>query len=331
MNKNTPASVDAVFRGQGQGSVAQKLLANGMNVNALRTNATLRKDEWIHFDTAVVMAAQERLVAVGDLMSRGLTLPIGNGLGKTVLEYEDASDIEDAQVSMDGITRGDNDRIEYDLKQLPLPIVHKDFQINSRVLAASRTLGQPLDTSNAELAARKVSEKVEDILMNGLSTFTFGGGSIFGLTDHPNRNTVTLTTNWDASGKTGEQILKDVRDMKQRSIDDLHFGPWMLYIPTNYETVLDDDFKAETDKPLRQRIKEISNIIDIRVADKLANDNVVLVQFTSDVIRMVEGLPVTTVEWQSEGGMIFHFKVMTILVPQVRADQEGLSGVVHLA
>jgi hypothetical protein len=44
---------------------------------------------------------------------------------------------------------------------------------------------------------------------------------------------------------------------------------------------------------------------------------------------MVEGLPLTTVEWTSEGGMIFKFKVMTISVPQVRADQDLRSGVMH--
>ena len=50
---------------------------------------------------------------------------------------------------------------------------------------------------------------------------------------------------------------------------------------------------------------------------------------TSDVVRLVEGLPITPVEWTVEGGTIFNFKVMTIRVPQIRADQDGNSGVVH--
>jgi hypothetical protein len=35
------------------------------------------------------------------------------------------------------------------------------------------------------------------------------------------------------------------------------------------------------------------------------------------------------VEWQTEGGLITKYKVMTIQVPQVRADQDGNSGIVH--
>jgi hypothetical protein len=111
----------------------------------------------------------------------------------------------------------------------------------------------------------------------------------------------------------------------------MHFGPWVLYIPTAYETVLDDEFKSNSDKPIRQRIMEISGISDIKVVDKLTANNVVLVQMTTDVVRLVVGLPITTVEWTTEGGMVFHFKVMTIQVPQVRADQDGNSGIVHLS
>lgn len=329
------ATIDSISHVDGSvrasGDFALMLLNNDMNVNALRTNDVLRKDEWIHYDTAVIDAAQERLIGVGDLMSRGLTISINNGMGKTVLEYEDVSDTEDAELTMDAVTRGNNDRLEFNIRSLPLPIIHKDFQINARVLSASRTLGQSLDVSMAELSARKVSERVEEILFNGASAFTFGGGTLRGYTDEPNRNTVTLVTVWDDAAKTGEDILQDVRDMKQAAIDDLHFGPYMLYIPTNYETVLDDDFKADSDKTIRQRITEIANIIDVKVADKLTDDNVVLVQMTSDVTRIVEGMPITTVEWQTEGNMRFHFKVMTIMVPQVRSDQEGRSGVVHLS
>jgi len=320
-----------VINGKVYASVAQALSANGMNPNSLRTNATLRKDEWKQFDEAIITVAQNRLVGVADLMSRGLVFNIANGLGTTVLEYEDVSDIEAAQVSMDAVTRGDGDRVEFDINYLPLPITHKDFQINIRVLEASRKLGNPLDTTMAELAARKVAEKNEEYLFQGASSYAFGGGTIYGYVDAPNLNPVTLSEDWDASSCTGEDILDDVRAMKQASIDAMHYGPWVLYIPTAYETVLDDDFKAASDKTVRQRILEIAGVDSVTVADKLAANKVLLVQMTSDVVRMVQGLPLTTVEWQTQGNMVFHFKVMNILVPQVRFDQEGNSGITHLS
>jgi len=353
-----PDRLDTVLSGKGYGSTAQgiiqRLLANGMNIGCLRpwvgkddrsyiannageavpiiNAATLRKDEWKHYDTAILKVTQERLRGVADLYSRGLSYTIPNGMGSTVLEYENIGDMEDAQISMDGATRGDKDRPEFDIDYLPLPIVHKDFMINARVLAASRTTGAPLDTTMADMAGRKVAEELEDMLFNGANTYAYGGGTIYGYTDFLPRNTYSLTANWDtldSSGLTGEDILSDVVGMKAASIADGFYGPWVLYIPTNFETAMDKDFKSNSDKSIRTRLLEIDGLEDIRVADKLTADNVIMVQMTSDVVRMVNGMAVNPVEWNTEGGMILHYKVMTIQVPQIRADQDGKCGIVH--
>jgi len=240
------------------------------------------------------------------------------------------SDIDGASFSMDGVTRGDNDRPEFDINYLPLPIVHKDFQINARVLQASRTTGAPLDTTMAELAARKVAEALEDLLFNGTGGMTYGGGTIYGYKNFTYRNTYSLTGNWDDdSAVSGTDILNDVRGMKQAALNDRYYGPYTLYIPNNFETRLDDDFKANSDKTIRQRILEIEGINSVKVSDSLTADNVLLVQMTSDVVRLVNGLGITTVEWDSEGGMVHHYKVMAIKVPQLRADQSDRTGIVH--
>ena len=56
---------------------------------------------------------------------------------------------------------------------------------------------------------------------------------------------------------------------------------------------------------------------------------VIMVQMTPDVIRAVIGMDMTTVRWETIGGMQLNFKVMAIHVPQVRADFLGQSGVAH--
>jgi len=250
-------------------------------------------------------------------------------MGKMVLEYEDMGDITEAELSMDAASRAKKDRPEFSSKYLPLPITHKDFQLNVRQLEASRTRGESLDVTGIELATRKVNEKTEDMLFNGASAYSYGGGIIRGYTDHPNRNTGTLRAAWDASSTTGAMILADTTDMKQASITAKHYGPWVMYIPTEYETKLDENYTANYPGTIRKRILEIAGIEDIKTADYLTGSQVLLVQMTSDVVRLVEGLPITPVEWTIEGGTIFNFKVMTIRVPQIRADQDGNSGVVH--
>ena len=310
-------------------TTAQRLLSSGMSVNSLRTNATLRKDEWKHYDTVAIKAAQRRLVGISDLMSRGLTYSLTNGLGTTVLEYEDMSDVNDAQLSLDAVSRGQSDAIEFDLKYLPLPIVHADFDISIRKLNASRTTGQPLDTLMVEAKSQKIAEKLESILFTGSSSFTYGGGTIYGYTDFPHRNTGSLGADWDDSTATGATILADLVAMKQASIADRHFGPWILYIPTAYETVLDEDYVSGYPKTIRQRLMEVGGILDIKVVDLLTANNVLLVEMDKQTVRLVEGLPLTTVEWQTQGNMVFNFKLMTIAVPQLRADQSNRCGIQH--
>jgi uncharacterized linocin/CFP29 family protein len=290
--------------------------------------ATLRKDEWKHYDTAVIDAATKRLKAVNFFNARGMSYNIPNGLGSTVLEYEDMSDMADAQLNMDGITRGDDDRVEFNINYLPLPIIHKDFTINARMLAASRTTGRPLDTTQAEVAGRKVAEMVETITLVGASAYAYGGGTLRGILDFPNVNSYTLAAHWDDSAATGETILADVLGMKQASIGARHYGPWVLLIPTGFETSLDEDFKAGSDKSTRQRLMEVEGIADIIVCDYLTADYVALVQLDSSTFRMVNGMGITVVEWKTEGGLKMHYKVMAIMVPQPRSDQNSRCGIV---
>lgn len=347
------ASVDAIHQGQAFGSVASRMVANGMNANAMRpyvgkdgrsyisvynngvwkaepsfNAALLQKDEWKNYDDAVLRASRNRLVGVADLESRGLVYSIGNGMGTTVLEYEDMNDPGEAAVDMDGINPGRNDRAEYSIKYLPLPITHSDFFLNARVLASSRTRGIPLDVSQAEAATRRVNEKLEDMLFTAYS-FTFGEGTIYGYLNHPNRNQYTLAAHWNDSAASGTTILADVQGMIQMSIDAKHYGPWVLYVPTAFQTALGDDYQTGYPKTIRQRLLELEGLEDIKVADRLTADNVVLVQMSSDVVRMVNAMETMPVEWETIGGMRINYKIMCIKVPQIRADQSGNSGIVH--
>lgn len=329
LNTNA-ANVDVVHSAGGQfsavGGVAQRLLQSGFNVNELRTQDVLRKDEWIQFDEKVVEIATQRLVAVADLMSRGLTYNVPNALGVTRVEWETQSDLGPASVSMNGLSVGQNDRPEYTLNGLPLPIIHKDFQINLRTLESSRKLGQPLDTTGAQLAARIVSEKIEELLFDG-SSIAGTGFTIPGYTTHSSRNTGSTTASWATS--TGDQIINDILAMIAQAVGDHMYGPYMIYCSTAAMVNLGDDYKAESDKTILQRIREIPNIIDVKGTESLTSDEALLVQMTSDVVDMVDGIQPMVVMWESHGGFLINFKVLAIMVPRIKADRSGQSGIVH--
>jgi uncharacterized linocin/CFP29 family protein len=231
---------------------------------------------------------------------------------------------------MDPAVAGEADRPKYDIVNLPLPVIHKDFYFSARQIATSRNLGASLDTTMAELAARRVAEEAEKLVLGTASSFTYGGGTIYGFKNFPSRITQTITAA-TAGGWTPATLVKEVLAMRQKSINKFHYGPWVLYNSPKWDQYLDDDYSsAKGDNTLRQRLQAISGIQDVRTADFLGDTwDLFLVQMTSDVVRMVVGMDVTTVQWETMGGMQVHFKVMAILVPQLRADANGNTGIVH--
>jgi uncharacterized linocin/CFP29 family protein len=311
---------------------AAVMAGRGLTTKALRTLDTLRHEEWKFFDEALVAEAAIRLVAVGDLISAGLTRPVPNALGKLVFGYEKVTDMDEAIVSLDGLARSDNDVQEFLLNQLPLPITHKDFFINLRKLVASRDSGEALDTTQVRTAGRVVAEALENMLINGGPSF--GGLPIYGYTTQPQRLYYKFgNTNqpWNNSGKTGEEMLADVIYALGKLHANRAFGPYVIYVPSATGVRLEDDFKANSDKTIRQRLLEIENIRAVRTADQLATDQVLIVQMTMDTAAWVQGESLQTIQWDEYGGMQINFKAMAIGVPLVRSDAQGRSGVFHFS
>ena len=93
---------------------------------------------------------------------------------------------------------------------------------------------------------------------------------------------------------------------------------------------MDEDYEtAKGDNTLRDRIGAIEGIDRPATLDFLPTNTLLLVQKTSDVARMVVGMDVTTVQWETKGGMELNFKVMAIMVPQLRSDFNSNTGIVH--
>lgn len=315
-----------VYKGAGDPKKAE----NYKDIQVNNLTGTLRPDEWKALDEAVIGVAEGRLGGIQDLISRGLTYDLGNGFGTTVLEGHTISDAHKAELSMDGLTRSRNDRQVFKNFYLPIPIIHVDYEINARVLAASRNMGNALDTTNAERAARKVAEKLESLLFID-TPYSYGGGTIYGYINYPDRVKVSLGTAWDDVSVKGEDIVKKVLEMKQKSINSFHYGPWVLYIPTDYETKMDEDYDVSgaSMQTTRERILKISGINEVKVIDTLPANNVLLVQMTRDVVRLVRGMGIQNVQWKSEGNMVTNYKVMTIQVPQIRSSSNGKTGIIH--
>lgn len=331
-NPNAPAQIDVLSANgvgglAGGGQVAMKLLSSNFNVEALRTQDYLRKDDWLQFDNKVIEIARHALVGVGDLISRGLVYNVPNAMGVTRIEWERMGDMGPAELNMAGVTEGRNDTVGFDLVGMPLPIVHKDFWINIRKLEASRRNGMPLDTTQAEICARKISERIESMLFLG-DTSLGPNNVIYGYANAPNRITGSTTASWATA--TGAQILADVIDMIGKAKAKEMRGPFMFYVNYAAMSNLGNDFKAESDKTILQRILEIPGVAGVKESYYIPDgDTVIAVQLTSDVVDIVDGIQPTVVQWDSLGGMVQNFKVLAIMVPRVKSTIIGQSGIIH--
>jgi len=290
----------------------------------IQPNALLRKDEWKQLDTRVIDIARQRLIGVADLRSRGLTYALG-GLGTLISEWEQMSDMSAAQIDMAGATRGEKDTLDFTLVGVPVPIVHKDYSLNIRRLLASRNLGNALDTLQAQVASRLVADTLEGLLFNGTS-LVVDANPIYGYTTHPNRNTGTA----DGDFGTITNIFSTVNNMVIAAEADNYYGPYVLYVAKTQYAEMRAIYTDGSGQSAWQRcLDAIPQLVEIKPADTLAAGVLVLVTMLPDVVDLAIAQDITNVQWDEEGGMIQNYKVMSAMVPRIKADKEGRSGIVH--
>lgn len=348
--------IDILYNGTASGDIAIQLLNSGFDVDQFRpyigddgrfyrdhyneetgeleailtnTQAALRKEDWFVLEEELMEAAKPPLNFVSSVVSKGLEKKLPGGWGTMFMQWERMTNISPAKIGMDPVGQAESDRPLFDLQNLPIPIIWKDFQFTARQLAAARK-GQPLETTTGQLAARRVAELSEQLNLGTIAaTPQFGGYPVYGLVNFPGRLTKVMT-NPTANGWTPQVTAEEVMDMKQQSVASYHRGPWTLFVSQPWDTILDRDYSAakETPNVLRDRIMKIRGITSIEVVDWLAGYEMVLVQNTQDVFRVINGMNLTTLQWPTHGGQLINFKVMMIMTPHPRADIYGNCGIV---
>lgn len=304
------------------------LFASNEAQREMRHNSLLREDEWKSIDDAVIRVAEERLVIVSDLRAAGLVRTLA-GLGVLMSEFEKVSDMTAADRTMSGHSKGEEDTPEFDSQSVPIPVIFKNFRIMRRFLEASRMKGQPLDTMATEMATRTVTESLEDMVFNG-STIQLGGNTIPGLLNYADRQPYTISTAWDAV-TANTTILADVLAMIQLANNVNYYGPFNLYVPGNWGSVMYDDYDASSGdgRTVIGRLEQIPAIRSVRISDVLTDSNVLLVQMTSNVIDLAVGSDINVVDRQIPDEFMTKMKVFAAMAPRLKSDTNGSTGIVH--
>jgi hypothetical protein len=329
-------SIEAMRR---PGFRAMERLMRGPEFRAL---APLPDRAQVVLDTAVVEVGLERLTFAADVMAAGLTYTLTDPLSVTQLEWNATNKTGNAQRTMSPAARGENQMPAILPFRLPIYLTTDDFHLDIRTLKMSQRVGMPLDTTLIKQCTRSVNEAIEDAAINGATTIDgqelkVAGYNAPGLLNAPNAETQVLTaTAWDST-PVAATILSEVQLMLAKLRANKKYGPYRMYTNTEVGAVLDNDYvTASPQNTIRERLLKLEGLQAIRTADMipggavttLIGAKVAIVQMTSDVIDMVVGQKPTVIPWTSPDGFTFHNLVMAIMIPRVRSDYNGDSGVV---
>jgi hypothetical protein len=168
------------------------------------------------------------------------------------------------------------------------------------------------------------------LVIGNTGTYSYGGGVLYGYKTYP--DTITMTVSLPTGGSwTPAQAVADVLAMKQRLVDIRRRGPFVLYVGSGWDVFLDDDYSAaKGSDTLRDRLGRIQGIRAIKTLEGLDDYEMLLVHLSSDTVQALNGIGITTTQWQEEGGMVFNFKVMAMMLPLIRSDFNDETGIVYV-
>jgi uncharacterized linocin/CFP29 family protein len=307
----------------------------GIETDGFRTLAPMPDRAQVLLDRAVVEVGLQRLTIAADILAAGLTYPLSDPLSVAQLEWNTTNKIGAAQRTMNPQSRGENKMPIVSPNRLPIYLTTDEFEIDIRTLKTSQRVGMPLDTAIVKQCVRAVNEAIEDAVINGATTLDgqdlkVAGYSAPGLLNAPNAETAALTLASWVTTPAGGTIFSQVQGMIALLQANKKYGPYRLYVPTSVGLAFDADYNATNNAQgltIRQRLLQIEGLQAIKTADMLPATKVVLVQMTSDVIDMVVGQPPTIIPWTSLDGFSIHNLVMAIMIPRVRSDYNGDSGI----
>jgi uncharacterized linocin/CFP29 family protein len=322
--------------------ITDLLSSRDMNQLPVFNQTTMTKDAWIKLDTAVVHAARKRLRLWSNLAAE---VPVSfDGFGKATWEYQADTDEGSAMMDMDGLTEDRDDATLFNLRSTPLPLVHSGFKLAKRFLEISRNGNQPLDTSKAEKAGRRMAELVEKVTIGIETGLTYGPNSssdtrytgtskVYGMTNFPQRLTKTDLT--APSGSNQDAIHEDVVEMIETMYDNGYYGPFALYYTPAYDRYFNVPYAksgvVSTGRLLREQIASIENLKSMLRLDFWTGSayQMCLVQVEPNTVQALMGMPFTTIQWESKGGLLRHFKSMAMMTALWKSEFSGKAPILH--
>ena len=298
--------------------------------NSLVGNAApIPLDAWRRVDQRGAMIQRDVLAVFNRLAASNQT-PVG--VGDIVNFYPQISDSGEVHVSMDGRSEGLVDQANVKYVGTPVPVFDSYARMGWRQMETIRKSGGGLDIDTIANHQRKVAEKLEDVVLNGMPNIVVGGNTIYGLRTFPQRS--TDTTGLTLKSSTGAQWLAAMEKLINALIGDNAFGRVTVFLNYgDYVYASINEFTAGYPTTILQRLQEIGQIAEIVPAAKVPANEVIGIAglATGEWGSILQAMPlVTRPKARSNPEDDYVFGVLAMAAPQFRADYEGSSQIAHL-
>lgn len=285
------------------------------------------KDVWGVWDREGIEIQREVLSVFNDL-SASVSMPMP--IGKLVHHFQTISDSGEINVSLDGRSKARTDQPVFEYHGTPLPIIDSTFSFGWRQMEAARSEGFSLDSAGRNNAMFKVAEKLEDITLNGDAKVVVGGSQLYGLRNHPKRN--TDTHGFDLNGATGANWLAAFAKLTTAL-----YGANFFVEPTVYVNISDWKYARETDfstaypnKTIAQRVLE-SGIGAVVPSSKVPANELIGVVKSRRVLQVLSGMPMTTrAQFRANPEDDYNFVTMAAASLEVKFDADDNCGIAHI-
>lgn len=292
--------------------------------------APIPPEAWRRID-ARATRIQRDVLAVYSRLAAANTTPVS--MGDIMSYFPQVSDSGEARVTMDGRDSGRSDQAQVKYVGTPVPIITSDARFGWRQMEVMRKAGNMIDAETIANHQRKVAEKQEDMVLNGDAQVVVSGNTIYGLRNHPQRNTDTHGFDLNATA-TGANYLAAFTKLINACVGDNAFGKitvFMNYSDWVYASIT--EFTAGYPKTILQRLREIEQLADIVPCGRVPADNLLGVAGleTGDWGSILVGMPMTTrpkARHNPEDDYVY--TVLAAGAPQLRTDYDGRAPFAHL-
>lgn len=285
------------------------------------------KDAWGQWDRDGIEVARNVLAVFNDLSA---SLAKAVDLSVLVNHFQTVSDSGQANISLDGIGKAKTDQPVIDYHGTPLPIIDSQMSVGWRQMLMIQRAGGNYTSAGSNNHFRKVAEKLESITLNGDASIKVGSDQLYGLRNHPERNTGThgftlngaSGANWMDAVKEGCS-LQHAANFRTPSTVYCNWDDWFYAKSTDYST-------QYPNKSILQRVEEVTGTTFVPASNVPASE-LLFVCKRRDVIEVLNGMPLTSrpkMRLNPEDDYAFQF--MAAAAVEIKFDANGQCGVTQM-